>query len=496
MNWSRAVTEIKKVASGLGNPRITPSTTFVLGVLIGAVSIGVLIGFLGEPALRAVVGLSATIAIILVVVNKRKVYYSLLLIIFATTLARETLGLPLEADAPTVALLIAVLLISKPKALTRIPRYPLAMPVMGYLITNFISSYNSSYPHGASLRQAAILVYRALTFYLVVGAVYSFPSFRHRYTKFLGWLMIFHVTVSLLVLLVRPDPSNMVLQSRYEGISIKGFFEESNLLGIFTLCVVAMCVGTYVHNNSTKRRIELILMVVVGIIGILLSYTRSTWLGLGLVVGVSAIVLGSDKRMHAGLLRLILALLLVAVPFLIMSSLAIYSTFRLQDSRVIDGLLTRLGQIVSTDDPSAAGRLFVWREALLLWRQHPWLGSGLLSYQFYSQQNEGWLYNFLVQSLHDSGIIGTFFLLWIFAGALLYVLKAYRIAQDQQDKGTLLGYALALVSLYFTSLFSSFMWGAFAWILLGLSIGHSLIVVRQHKKTLAEEDMSVPTSIR
>jgi hypothetical protein len=447
--------------------------------LVGS-TVGTAAVLLSERILVGALVLGLCLVLLLILAQLRyRLHYTLILVIASTTIAREKLGLPIEFDAIAVALLTVVLLLSRPTQVFRRRVYVLWVPMVGYLGCNLVSSYLNSPIPDRSLRQAFVLAYRGFTFYLIVTAALKNPALRARYPVYLQWLLLFHTTISLLALYVLPKSLSLVLRQRpMGGVSVSGLFQEPNLFGVFALCVLALTLSMSVWE-SRKRRVRMSSVVAIGLVGLLFSYTRSTWLGLGVVVVCLGTLIGfrSPSYVRQRYVRLMSGLGLVLSACLAVLFLGAGLSASSSASSVY--LADRVTTIVDAKSSTAVLRLSAWNRGFRLWQNSPWLGRGLLSYAANSGTASGWLYNFLLQSLHDSGILGTFFLIWLYAGCLYYPWRAYRLASSERDKGMLLGYVLAQLALYFTSLFSAFTWSAFAWVLLGLSTGHSLIIMRQ-----------------
>jgi O-antigen ligase len=477
--------------SSLTLRRLISLSVFLTGSIIGITaalsSNQVLFGALA-------LGFCLVFLLILVQLGHRS-HYALTLVIISTTVAREKLGSSIEFDAIAIALLAAMLILSGPTQFFRHRVYVLGVPMIGYLAVSFLSSYVNSPIPDVSLRQALILTYRAITFYLVIITVLEHPDLRMRYPIQLQRLLILHTLLSLVALLVLPEYLPLFLRHRVTGgTSISGFFQEPNLFGIFVLCVVSLTLPMYIFETS-KRWVRLFPIIAIGLVGLLFSYTRSTWLGFGLILGCLGILTGfgteSRVRKRYALIVLVLGLALSIG----LSLLFLHARLFTSSSGLSVRLAERLSEIIDAKSGTAVFRINTWNEGFRLWQSHPWLGRGLLAYMVDSPRDSGWLFNFALQSLHDSGILGTLFMIWLYIGCLYYPLKAYRVASDERDKGILLGYVLAQIALYFTSLFSAFTWSAFSWVLLGLSTGHSLVVMRQarlRQSSAKGEGLAVP----
>lgn len=415
--------------------------------------------------------LVGAVGFIMVTRNPQRLRYAIFLLMLAVTISREQWHLPIETDLVAFALLLIWLILSAPKALLNRRAYPIASLILAFLLVNIAAAYLNSPVGRVSLRQTIILGYRAATFYLVIAVMLQHPTWRTRFPGYFQAILVFQVLSSSIAIplysfqrtpFVQPKPGG--------GLSIVGFFQESNITGIFVLCILALTLSQWVFNRRARH---LIVALAVGLVGLLLSYTRSAWLGLGVVLASLGLFLfaRSSWRVKRAYVRTLLGLLVfltLATGGILLYSALVHPL----------PLAERLLEIVDTSGHSVTGRFARWQEALVIWNQHPWIGTGFLSYQAVSTSGSGWLFNFLLQSIHDSGLLGTLFLVLIYLSLLYYPWRAYAAANNPDDKAILLGYILAQIALYFTALFSAYTWSAFAWVLLGLSTGHSLIILR------------------
>ncbi|MBA3944445.1 MAG: O-antigen ligase family protein [Herpetosiphonaceae bacterium] len=405
-----------------------------------------------------------------------RVHWALLLVIISVTVNGTRFGLPVTPDGLLVPFLTVVLLLSVPARFARVRSYPLFLPVCGFVLVNFAASFLISPVRSLSVHQSLIFVSRALTFFVVVIAVQSNPALRSRLPQYLLLLLLIHTIISLVALSVVHfilTPFIVYGQDGSSSVSINGFFLEPNLFAIFVLCVIALFLPIALFSR-TKHRIKISISIIIGLIGLVLSYTRSSWIGF--IVVVSCLVLCTfgrpGKKIRNSVVMLVAFLALLVSLFL--SGLFVLDSLGIQSN-----LAHRFTAILDQNSDSARQRTGTWRAALGEWQSHKWLGTGPLSFVAAAPSSKGWLFSSVVQTLHDSGLIGTFCMLWLCGGAIRYAWRAYYAARNDQDKAIALGYVLAQVALFFTSQFSSFFWGGFAWLLLGLAVGHSTIILNQ-----------------
>jgi hypothetical protein len=124
---------------------------------------------------------------------------------------------------------------------------------------------------------------------------------------------------------------------------------------------------------------------------------------------------------------------------------------------------------------SVAYRMELFKLGLQEWLKAPILGHGTLAGEAIG--HSFWVSS-LLQSLHDTGVVGAIFLLWIYGLLILTPWLAYRrsLREGEQalpalHRNSLLAFALANAVLALTSQFSSILWVGFPWVFAGLTVG-------------------------
>jgi len=446
-------------------------------------AIGVLLGvtFLARATvfvwfLAPTVALLALGSVALLLHIRYATHYLLALLIASVTFQGDDYGIHLNPDAVIVTVLGLVLLLHSPGRYLRLRSYPFLIPAIGFLAANFAATALHSPVPETSLARSIMLVGRVATFFLVVMVVHHTPELRGRLPIYFIILLIGHTLASIIAVLLYPILPTPLVNYNQDGrgsLSVNGFFLEPNLYGIFVLCVIGIMIGIGLYA-STRQLLLLGAAGLIGLIGLLLAYTRSTWLGLGLLIAVLAMIVATRGTKRAFVRYSVIATLLAAgaiglLALLMLLSMAGYET----------RLLNRFLEIIDVKSESASTRTAAWDLAIDAWHKHPWIGNGPSSFPY---NKDGWIYSSVLQSLHDSGIIGLICMLWICLGTMAYTWYGYFRATEPQDRGILLGYLLALIGLFFTSQFSSFFWGGFSWVMFGLAVGHAGVVIRKWKQ--------------
>lgn len=444
-------------------------------LLMGSVAAGWLVTKL-EPMLLLYAGAALVAALLAggVVLFRYSLQFALGFVIAAVTVHGTRFGIAVKLDGVAVLLLGLVLLVTVPLRFVALWRYPLWLPAIGYLAANFAASLLVSPIQDISLRQSMVLVGRVLTFFFVALAVQLLPELRRRWPQRLLVLLLVHTILGMAGLVLYPFVQTPFVAYGQDGgssLAINGFFLEPNLYAGFALSVIALYIPITLFGDRPQRFWRFMALTI-GLTGLLLSYTRSSWLGFVFVVGCLTVFMMTRPSTKARPLYSILLIVLGFAGFVLLDGVAILSLLGIDTP-----LLRRLNAIVDPSTTSSAVRINLWWFALEQWQNHKWLGSGPLSIGVLTGY-EGWLYSSIMQTLHDSGILGTLSMLWLCFGAMIYTWRAYYVATDDWDRGASLGFLLAQIGLFFTSQFSSFLWGGFSWALFGLAVGHSMTVLR------------------
>ncbi len=205
--------------------------------------------------------------------------------------------------------------------------------------------------------------------------------------------------------------------------------------------------GLLVNERRTSMRAWLVVCVVVSGIASFLTYSRGTYLSLGLGIAVMIGLTATTSRKRA-LDAVIFALVVIAATAGVMQMIGV----SLQSSFV-----ERTKSISLTDvDLSIAQRLFEWNTAWNAFRAHPILGAGLGHlFTFYLPTFKWFTYNYCHNSylyvLSKTGLVGfTAFAIFLASWGLA-LLRAYRRATDDGVRGMVLGWSAVFAFLLLKS---------------------------------------------
>lgn len=370
------------------------------------------------------------------------------------------------------ALFVFVLLFMMRRA--RLRSTILDIPIVGLVVVGTVSSYLYASDPGYSFRSLALqMVYMAM-YYLTVNILLERRDKIDTVVRFMMIVAVLHAAYAMTSLATNTFGLNIggISYSHLSTLSIPstaGFFPEANLLGAFATIMLALFLTHLTAQRGTgimkNRYLTLGVLLLFGIS--LTSLTRSAWVGL-IVILIALPFYAKPKRnvINPRALTIILAVVLVTalVVFPIINYLFSAASGK------SNALLDRFDNIINFESTSFEGRAAIQDVAIEQWRAKPILGYGVLSMPVGARSNRGWLFSTVIQSLHDTGLVGGFFMLWIHVAPIAYGLYASRKTRDRIRRASLIGLSLGALALFISSQLSSFIWLGFPWVFMGILV--------------------------
>ena len=223
-------------------------------------------------------------------------------------------------------------------------------------------------------------------------------------------------------------------------------------------------------------------------IGLILTFSRSFWMGAGLALLILFILLPEKNRLKfagIGLIALIITL-----------SIYIFTTAKpdSQFSHLIHAALARFNTTTSTtnimEDQSFRWRYPEYQHALSQIIQHPLIGIGFgaqyrpLDMRMDSASFDGraYMHNGHLWIITKSGILGYLSLLWLSACFITRGLKYWRLIPDTRMQGCVLGFTLTYLSMLLIAIVSPIFMQRFWTPVIGLMMGTNEIIFRHYLK--------------
>lgn len=181
-------------------------------------------------------------------------------------------------------------------------------------------------------------------------------------------------------------------------------FYWPNPFAAFLLLVLPLELARLVSAHTSRDALAHGILTGLLTTAIVLTYSRGAWLALLLVAPV-AVVLLRPPSWTAAVGRLLIVVLLVSGAVMFLA--------RTPESPVAQGVAVRAVSITDTTDMSIQGRINFWRAAVLIFGDHPLLGTGPGTFgavharyqrdvRFYARD----AHNLYVQTLAEMGIAG------------------------------------------------------------------------------------------
>lgn len=257
-----------------------------------------------------------------------------------------------------------------------------------------------------------------------------------------------------------------------------GTMREPNIYGSYSAAMLVLATGLTLlpttHPMVGPRTARVV--AACSAIGLILSFTRGAWLGA--FVGLVVLLVLAGR--HFGL-RIRLRTLLAPVALLAILSLVLwFSPFE-----AAEFFRYKVRNLLNPQSSNAVVRLVVFGLALEQFAQRPLLGWG--TYSFAPLMAEGiafrqlenwqnlWIPNFVLQVMHDTGIVGLLVFLALLASVIRRGLRAARAAaeSDRPRAAALVALVASYCTLFVPFLFTTGFSLGYAWLLPALIGAHA-----------------------
>ncbi len=314
----------------------------------------------------------------------------------------------------------------------RTVRWPLAAPVIAFSGTTALSALLSGHPGPSLLASKTLLL--TLTLYVTTDAL---PGTRAA-DRVVSALAVVAAAAALMGLLQvglcpQPEPSRGLAQWFFHRCdrARAAFSIYMTLAGVLNLVLLAtvprLLPGQHVRGWSVPAWL-------ITLAGLAATLTRGAW------IGFASGVLAFLPMARRGRWLLVGGLLVLAAAALAGPS---------QLSR-------RFASMADPNDPTVREREYMWRSALAMWRDHPWLGLGpggvKREYWRYVvpgavKKQTGHVHNTPLQILAERGAIGLAAWLWIWLAFYAHTIALLRhLPADARPEWALAAGSLAAVT--------------------------------------------------
>ncbi len=281
-----------------------------------------------------------------------------------------TLNLPTEPLIVAIMLLFFFRLFYTGQYDMRVLKHPLTVLVIMYLVWMFVTSVTSEIPW-VSFKYFVSTLWFVVVFFFWGVFLYRDPA---NYRRFF-WL--FGATLALVVVYATARHATVGFERMLGYWSVRPFLNDHThygaILGLVTPYFLVM--AFYKGYSPLRRRLSMALFLLFSL-GILFSYSRASWLSLGVAFGALG-VLGLRIPF-----RMIIAgmVLVVGSLFVFQTEIIMHLERNTQESSGDFGEhLSSSANIAS--DASNLERINRWRSAVRMYRERPLTGWGPGTYQ-------------------------------------------------------------------------------------------------------------------
>jgi len=339
--------------------------------------------------------------------------------------------------------------------------HPVTLAILFHLIWMFITALTSTMPL-VSIKFFLARLWFVVVFYFLATQLFRQQKNIHRFIWFFGIPLAAVVVYSVFGL----------FQYGFEKKALywimDPFFKDHTIYGAVLALVFPLYFAFAFDNTYTRnKRIYGLLLFSILLLGIILSYTRATWLSIFGAIGIYFLFL-LKIRWHYVVLMAI-GVLLVAFSFQSQIAMKLGKNKQSSSER-IDEHLKSVSNIKS--DASNMERINRWASALRMFQDKPLVGFGPGTYKFkyaafqrstettYVSTNSGSMGNAhseYLGPLSESGLFGTLSVIAIFILTLISGSRVYNKSQNIWAKRLGIAAIIGLSTYYLHGFLNNFL---------------------------------------
>lgn len=400
----------------------------------------------------------ALLFVLLSVYDIKLIYFLLLFTIPLSTEVQLPNGF--ATDFPTeiliggmMVLFFAYVLSSPGTFDIRFLKHPLIFLVLLYYAWAWIATIYSSDTF-VSVKYSLAKTWYIVTFVFVTSLmIKNVEDFKKAF-----WLLLIPLLFAIVYTLIRHAKMGFSFQS--VNNPMLPFFRNhvSYACTIAEMIPFTLLAITWYRRGTFKRRL-LIVSLLVMLVAVYFSYTRSAWLAL-LTAGLMIIVI----RLNLTKWALMLAFAGVVGFFLYMG----YQDQYLKHAPDYETTVyhPELGEHLTSTfegkDISSAERIYRWVAGIRMWSHDPWTGAGpgnfnnfyksytVNSFRTYVSDNpeRSSIHNYFLLMLTEQGVIGLFIFLMLTIGILINGQRIYNQTVNRNERRYVLGIFLCIIVIY------------------------------------------------
>lgn len=284
-----------------------------------------------------------------------------------------------------------------------------------------------------TLRNSKKRIYICLFILLGVGCLVGIDALSQRFT---GIEFLRH--------------KSMVEINKESGLyGVTASFHHYNDFGTYLVFILSLAIALFVSKQKKLYKIALFLLIILLIAGLLLTFSRASWLGF--ITSLVLMLLISRKFKQLLPILGIFIILLIFIP------------------------IAKERAAFTSQYTEGAGRFIIWQSAFRMITERPFLGNGLGTFMDYFHKYTPNLYtqyahNCFLQIWSESGIFSLLSFL-CFIGLLLFKgIKTFRVTNDYFLLGLTCGIFGFLVHSFFDTPLYSLQLATLFWSMLGFVV--------------------------
>lgn len=301
---------------------------------------------------------------------------------------------------------------------------PLNGPIAYYMVICVISTLIGFAMDRLNLKTGMFYVVKYFEFFIIYFMAVNHLRDKEQIKRFVMAMLAVCMVICVIAMLQIPAGGRVT--APFEGAT-----GEPNTLGGYLVLMLSITLGLLVTSDSMKRKTFLGILVVLIIIPLLATLSRSSWVAIGPML--LTLIYFSKRKM------------VIVVPVVIILLIAPLIMPKAVKDRALFTVTQRkhMGQIEIAGirlDTSASARISSWKNVLTKdFIKHPVLGYGVTGYRFLDAQYP--------KILIETGILGLIAFLSLLFFIYKHALRAYRSSSDPFFSGISLGYLAGFVAM-------------------------------------------------
>ncbi len=301
---------------------------------------------------------------------------------------------------------------------------PLNRPIAYYIIACLISTLVGFAMDRLTLKTGLFYVLKYFEYFIVYFMAVNHLRDKEQIKRFV--MVMLAVCMVICVIAILQIPAGGRVTAPFEGE-----IGEPNTLGGYLVLMLSITLGLLVTSDSMKRKTFLGILMVLIILPLLATLSRSSWLAVGPML--LALIYFSKRKMAIVVPVVIIALI---VPFVMPHAVKDRALFTVAQRK-------HPGQIEIGNirlDTSTSARITSWKKVLTKdFIKHPVLGYGVTGYRFLDAQYP--------KILIETGILGFIAFSLLIFSIYKHALSTYRNTSDPFFSGISLGYLAGFVAM-------------------------------------------------